>query len=272
MADLIKKLSKPLCLLCLVGLISCSTPSKQFNHVAINSGFVGSLINSGQFRHQLFFKAAAEPRKSTGTLHVYLDGDGSPWDHQRWIADDPTPRNPMILELMRQDNNPALFLGRPCYHGFSKVAPCQPKHWTSHRYSEDIIKAMTLALNQWLQQNPHHKIVLIGFSGGGTLAVLMAPNIPHLETVVTLAANLDVAAWSAYHHYQPLSDSLNPAAISIKSRYQQIHLAGLKDQVVPAFLIKTYAEKQMNAIYKAYPNFDHHCCWLDAWPAILDLF
>lgn len=258
--------------LCILILTSCATPSEHFAKVAFDFGFSGLLFSTGLFDHQLYTNAEASYHLNHEVLYVYLDGDGSPWEQHRWIADDPTSTNPMILELMQQDNNPSIFLGRPCYHGFNNSAACHFKYWTSHRYSREVINSMALALKRWLQQYPYKKIVLIGFSGGGTLAVLMAPELPGVQTVVTVAANLDVDAWSLYHRYLPLSESLNPATLSLNTHLKQIHIVGLNDTIVPAGLIKAYADKQVNATYISYPHFDHHCCWVKEWPAILSKF
>lgn len=256
---------------CLMTLTACATtPSRHFANMALNSGFSGFSLNSGLFDHQFYLNAESRQHPN-GILHVYLDGDGSPWEQHRWIADDPTARNTMILTLMQQDKNPAIFLGRPCYHGFNKSPPCRSKYWTSHRYSSEVVNSMALALKQWLKNNPYRQLVLIGFSGGGTLAVLIAPMIHETQTIVTVAANLDIEAWSSYHRYQPLTGSLNPAKLVLNAKLQQIHLAGLEDITVPAGLIKAYADKQVHATYIAYPDFNHHCCWIKEWPSILSL-
>ena len=256
----------------LLSLISCATPSEQFSNVARALSFSGFSLNTNRFDHQIYLNEQALQYTDTEVLHVYIDGDGTPWEQQRWITDDPTSRNPIILELMHQDKKPALFLGRPCYHGFSHSGTCDNRYWTSHRYSDDVVNSMVKALQLWLQKRPYRHIVLIGFSGGGTLAVLMASDIAEVQTAVTLAANLDTEAWSTYHHFLPLTNSLNPASRTFNARFKQIHLAGLKDTNVPLHLIKAFADKQANAKVITYPNFDHHCCWVKEWSTILSLF
>jgi hypothetical protein len=268
----IKKSINHFLIACLLALTACATPSEKFAEVAKASNLIGLSLNAGRFNHQFYLNDQALHDVHTEALHVYLDGDGSPWEQQRWIADDPTSRNPIILELMRQDKKSAIFLGRPCYHGFNTSSGCHSKYWTSHRYSRDVVNSMVIALKDWLKKKPYQHIVLIGFSGGGTLALLIAPEVPGVNTVVTVAANLDVESWSTYHHFLPLSGSLNPAKLLQNPNLNQIHLAGLEDTVVPAHLIKTFADKQANAKFLAYPHFDHHCCWVNEWPTILSLF
>ncbi|CAL1241117.1 protein of unknown function [Candidatus Methylocalor cossyra] len=43
------------------------------------------------------------------TLHVYLEGDGRPWQTRWHIAEDPTPREPVMLRLMARDHQAALY-------------------------------------------------------------------------------------------------------------------------------------------------------------------
>lgn len=100
-------------ILCFLGLAGCTTPSERFASAAANFGFYGFSLNSGIFDHQFYTNAKATQYINEEVLHVYLDGDGTPWEKHQWIADDPTSRNPMILELMRQDKETAIFLGWP---------------------------------------------------------------------------------------------------------------------------------------------------------------
>ncbi|MEQ1638508.1 MAG: hypothetical protein ABL903_17700 [Methylococcales bacterium] len=262
-----------LSLFCLLQITACTSPAKYFADVADSYGFYGFSINSGQFEHQFYVNQAASQQQLVNqTLHVYLDGDGTPWQRQHWIADDPTSRNPLILALMQQDKNPALFLGRPCYHGFNQAASCNPKYWTSHRYSAAVVRSMVGALKKALIKYPFKRLVLIGYSGGGTLAALMTPYFPEVKILVTVAANLDVAAWGDHHGYNTLTDSLNPAALPLLTQIPQLHLAGLEDTAVPARIIEAYAQQQVNARYLSFAHFDHFCCWVDEWPKILLLF
>ncbi len=102
--------------------------------------------------------------------------------------------------------------------------------------------------------------------------MLMAPYFPDLEKIVTVAANLDIAAWSDYHGYLPMSGSINPASEHFQINTEQIHFAGMKDQAVPMRIIKQFAEEQIAASFITYKTFDHRCCWADEWPIILKLF
>ena len=262
-----------LCVISIIALlIGCGTPSQRFASKAVDKGLFEQVIQSPAFKHRIYENRQVQQSTDSSVVHVYLDGDGTPWRHQQRLAEDPTSRNAMILTLIAQDNAPAILLGRPCYHGFSKSVRCTPKYWTSHRYGQEIVASLQQALALWLKQYTYRSVVLIGFSGGGTLAVLMAQKPDLVNQVVTLSANLDVTAWSQYHGYGELKHSLNPITEpALEQSIRQIHLAGQEDEAVPPEVVKAYVDKFGNAMYKSYPGFDHSCCWSEVWGDVLKM-
>ena len=80
-----------------------------------------------------------------------------------------------------------------------------------------------------VRQPRHRSIVLIGHSGGGTLAVLLAPRIEDVSGVVSIAANLDIDAWADHHNYDRLTGSLNPNSQPTDSAIPHEQMAGLRD-------------------------------------------
>jgi predicted esterase len=113
------------------------------------------------------------------------------------------------------------------------------------------------------------QVVLIGFSGGGALAILMASKIKKLEKIVTVNANLDTSAWTDYHAYTRLSGSLNPINyLESNKGIKQLHLLGERDKNVPHKLWRDKLEAANSTII-SHPNFTHHCCWSSIWPQVL---
>lgn len=246
-------------------LAGCATPAQHFEAIAAEHGFSAKTVAGHPFAHRVYANRQSMQASQNKALHVYLDGDGTPW------KPDPTSRNPLILSLMMQDSAPSILLGRPCYHGLHVSPLCNDSFWTSKRYSSEIVASMAAALNNWLQKYPAKKIILIGYSGGGTLAVLMADKISAVQTVLTFAANLDVESWSQERGYPILTESLNPIRQNkLPDRIKQIHLAGADDEVVSANIVKSYADQQ-NVEYHLFPEFDHQCCWEEVWQKILQL-
>lgn len=220
------------------------------------------------FQHQLFFSGSI--RSPVDCLHVYLDGDGTPWLGPGRPALDPSPDDPLVLRLMAADQGPALYLGRPCYAGLAATPGCHPWYWTHGRYSEPVIASMAAVLEAVVAEREVARLVLIGYSGGGALAMLLAQRFPQTSAVVTLAGNLDPDRWAEHHGYTPLRGSLNPSRLEpLAAGVHQIHFVGAEDRVVPPELIAEALRGQQNARLRVIPGLSHTCCWEPLWPELL---
>lgn len=249
---------------CLVFSVGCVTLPERFARQAAKLGLQRGVVTGTRFQHVVYRKSGTPAH----TLHVYLDGDGTPWIAGR-PADDPTPRNPLVLRLLALDPAPAVYLGRPCYHGAGASEPCASRYWLSERYSEAVVDSLAMAIRKMLMEENHERVAWFGYSGGGTLATLLAARFPETSAIVTIAANLDTESWAAYAGGQDLSGSLNPAAHPpLPRRITQRHYAGGKDQVVPSNLTAQAATRQGSALILV-AGYDHVCCWERAWPTIL---
>jgi len=252
-------------LLVAVQLSGCASPSQHLDERAADLGYRRLIVQGEGFSHVAYLKKGHAPGNSA--LHVYLDGDGTPWARKRVAAADPTPRTPLMLELMSLDPAPAVYLGRPCYHGLRPSA-CTPDMWTGKRYSEAVVASMSAALDRVAAD--YQALVLVGYSGGGTLAMLLAERQPRTETVITVAANLDPQRWAESHRQQALSGSLNPAnRPPLPARIRQMHHAGGRDENVPPSLVRDAIAQQQGATFREFPQQDHSCCWYEVWPQIL---
>ena len=203
-------------------------------------------------------------------LHVYLGGDGRPWLKGRYPARDPSVRHPLVLDLMRLDPGPAVYLGRPCYHGLAAQAYCRPLLWTMQRYSEPIIDAMRDALRQLVARWQPRAVLLVGYSGGGVLALAIAEQMTLPVYVVTLGSNLDVRAWTDYHGYLPLAGSRDPARAPARyASLPQLHLQGARDAAVPPATTVRYTAALPNSAVRVLQEADHRCCWSAPWQRLL---
>ncbi|MFM8353661.1 MAG: alpha/beta fold hydrolase, partial [Gammaproteobacteria bacterium] len=233
-----------------------SVPGARLRTFA-NSAFLAA--RSAAARRVAASRTAEEPvqpssgRVSDVRLHVYLDGDGRPLIAPRRVARDPTPAQPLVLDLLAQDAAPALYLGRPCYHGLQ--SGCDARDWTLARYGPRVVSALVDGLRAAADQVDAREIVLIGYSGGGALAVLVADRLPEVSAVVTLAANLDTDAWAAHHGYSPLVGSNNPAALPTLPRVPQRHYTGAADRNVPPELQVAYRIRADGAVFVTFPDF-----------------
>jgi pimeloyl-ACP methyl ester carboxylesterase len=231
-------------------------------------GFEQRVMVGAGFELRVFLNRRSDPVGDR--LHVYIDGDGTPWLGPGRPAADPTPRNPLALRLMALDPKPAIYLGRPCYVETGGPEGCGPWHWTHGRYSAAVVESMHAVLRRLLAELPARQVVLIGFSGGGTLAMLLAARLRETVAVVTLGGNLDVAGWTRHHGYSPLVGSLDPASQPpLPKRIRQWHWVGARDRVVPPQLVVAAVSRQPQAAIEVLPNADHQCCWEELWPSLL---
>ncbi|HRP95470.1 MAG TPA: alpha/beta hydrolase [Rhodocyclaceae bacterium] len=251
---------------CLV-LIGCASPLARTEAIARAATAQRFILAGGGFRLLAYYGAGFA---ASSRLHIYIDHDGRPW-RGRQVSDDPTPHDPLALRLMVQDRTPALYLGRPCHFGLDPRPPCNAWLWTHGRYGEEVVAAMAGAITAFVRERGFGELVLIGHSGGGTLAVLLAERLERTVALVTLAANLDIDAWAAMHGYTPLAGSLNPASRApLPPSIAQLHYVGSADRNVPPALVRDYARRQAAAPVVEVPGFDHACCWVSAWPELLE--
>jgi dienelactone hydrolase len=170
---------------------------------------------------------------------------------------------------MSLDSADSVYLGRPCYLGLSRSGGCNPLLWTSERYSRPVVDSMEAALRDLIVRRGARRIVLIGYSGGATIAWLLAERLPATTTVISIAGNLDPAAWVKLHGYSPLDGSLSPMdEPALRPDIRVLHLVAGRDREIPRRLARASAAKLGGEILE-YPGFDHHCCWQKIWPQVL---
>jgi hypothetical protein len=247
-------------------LTACRTPTENATDEARGAGLAASVIPGAGFRHAIFFRQS----RPDDTLYVFIEGDGAPWSGDgRRVRSDPTPHHALALQLAERSRHAVLYLGRPCYFGLESDGSCDPSLWTSGRYSERVVGSLVAAVNGFAVRHAYRAVVLVGYSGGGTLAVLMAPRMTSIEAVITVAANLDVAAWARWHGYLPLEASLNPADMPpLDPSIREWSLLGGNDANVPERISSRYLARLGPEQIWRFTDFDHVCCWVNAWPGI----
>jgi len=248
-------------------LAGCASHGDRVDRLAIELGLTKRSVPSDPVPLVAYRNASDQP---SGRLHVYLEGDGTPWLTRSRVSPDPTPRNPVALELMALDPAPSIYLARPCYNGTADTAGCHPWYWTTGRYSQPVLASLATALRRVIDAEAVTELVLIGYSGGGVLAWLLAQRIPETRALVTVAANLDINAWTDLHGFSPLWDSLNPAeGPPLSSSVKQWHLVGERDQEVPPSIIASLRELVGPDARVLVMASDHRCCWAEFWPEVL---
>ncbi|MES1943959.1 hypothetical protein PC39_07589 [Salinisphaera sp. PC39] len=243
----------------------CASLPERVDAFAEAQGLERRVVAGDGFRHVVYAREADDTPRS---LHVYIEGDGRPWLHGVLASADPTPRTPYALALMGRDPRPAIYLGRPCYFGLADEPGCEPRLWTDARYGPEVVASMAAALDGLLAERGWPAVMLVGYSGGGTLAVLLADRVPGVRRVVTVAGNLDTDAWTAAHGYRPLAGSLNPMTAARLAGVEHLHFAGAADANVSPGIARAFAERHGGRV-QVVEGFDHRCCWRERWPGLL---
>ena len=204
-------------------------------------------------------------------LYIYIEGDGAPWFQSQYPPNDPTPKTSTVIQLaISHHSNNVAYLGRACqYLNEISLEQCRREWWTNERFSSQVISMSQLAIEAALNVSGADKIVLIGYSGGGTLATLIATQRSDVECIVTLASPLDIQAWTHIQGLKPLIGSLNPADYSQNLlSIRQNHYMGAEDKVVPVGSLGRYKLTSPHQIYTILDGVGHTIGWSDQFEKI----
>ena len=261
----------------ILGMVACATASDRHDvarNLVRQAGWRWGVLTAGIFD----VAVALPPLDTVGemggqVLTVYLEGDGFAFVHPNQPSADPTPTDPIALRLAlaQPGSGPVAWLARPCQyaqpdHGRS----CQSWYWTNGRYAEEILSSLGEALDQVKRRTNTTHLILVGYSGGGALAAVLAARRGDVDGLITVAADLDLAYWTGRDHLTPLTGSLDPALAAPQlGHVPQVHFTGGRDQVVGSDVVVSFRRHlpvgtpvtQLDV-----PDFDHKCCWVRAWP------
>jgi hypothetical protein len=263
-----------LLLVLVLGISACVKAPKKTS-MAEQHGFHKILIQTNPF----LLTSYQRIQPGSQTLKIYIEGDGRAWISRHQLSTDPTPRQPLGLQLALQDSSASVaYLARPCqYTPHTLDAACQPAIWSHLRFSEPLVAAMNQAVTQLKTTAKAKKIQLVGFSGGAAIAVLIAARRNDIENLRTVAGDLNHDALSQYHATTPLTGSLNPTdVIAHISRIPQCHFSGEKDKTVPPFIATEFVDKINQqgfgcAEQVIIKNNTHHEVWERQWKNLLTL-
>lgn len=239
--------------------------------IAQTAGLEPVASKGSTFDLQIYRRDGGKP----GPLFVYIEGDGLAYLDQRTPSTDPTPVDPLALRLAAADPGPAvLYLGRPCQFAPGRSDPrCSVRLWTTARFGADVVAALDGAIDRERRRRPDRALVLVGYSGGGVIASLVAARRRDVTLLVTVAAPLDVADWTRRMGVSPLDGSESPLDHAERlSRIRQVAFAGSHDATVPVDSIRSAIGKLgLQAELIVVPKFDHRCCWASDWPQLRQL-
>ncbi len=261
-----------------VGCLTLPSASERLSTadtIAQEAGFHRSRVRTTPF----LLTAYARIQNPGQPLHIYIEGDGYAWVTRNRVSGDPTPRRPVALELAAGDPAPnVVYLARPCQYTPAEMNPaCEDEaYWTDKRFYEEVVGSLDQAVDKFVKEAQSPAVHLIGYSGGGAVAVLLAARRQDVKSLRTVAGNLDPNALNEYHEVSPLGEhSLDPMEVAGKlSAMPQYHFVGTDDSVVPISMAENFKKKSGPGAcvhVERVRGADHVNGWAEAWPGLLEL-
>lgn len=236
---------------------------KKTREFAKSNRFQSHIFETKSSQILVFIKKSPVSR----VARIYIEGDGLAWISRYKVSPDPTPTEPVGLKLAAVDKSKdsIIYLARPCQYIMSPQ--CQPSDWTSGRYGRKIVDIYQEILDQLKAE--YDVFHLYGFSGGATVALLVAAERQDVKSVTTFAGLLDIDAWTQTHHYSPLTQSMNPAEWHEKLEHlPQRHFVGLADKQLPVVIAEAYRTRFKDTSHLSFifvPKYGHHSDWSQFW-------
>lgn len=262
------------CLFCTACSPNLAERAKMADKVAEPAHFVKSTVKGGEFLITTYQRITEQSQPYV----FYIESDGHAF-MSYGVSDNPTPFNPLLLKLATVDKRPNIvYIARPCQYTPMELNPIcmkSPIYWTHKRLSEEVVNS----INQVIETiNNGKRFSLVGYSGGGGIAVLIAARNKNVKDILTLAANLDTVGFSNYHNKTGASEnmwltkSLNPLDYATQIRnIPQLHVAAGKDKAVPEIVINNYVKASNSSCVhqQTIPDITHYKGWEEVWSSIL---
>lgn len=245
-------------------LYGCATQNlrEDATNYANSHGFSAILFPTKKFDIFGFFK----PGESS-VLRIYIEGDGHAWVNRTTPSKDPTPHNPVSLYLAGNDpsRDHVLYLARPCQYVQGKQ--CRQQYWTKGRMGEDVIASLDSAIDQAQKLCGATKLCLVGFSGGGGCAALIAARRGDVVFLGSVAGNLNMNAWTHKHHLSAMDLSIDPISVAPNlCKIPQRHYSSNNDKVVPPDLSEDFCKSTgQPAACRTVQAMKHGDAWHTVW-------
>lgn len=172
------------------------------------------------------------------TLRVYIEGDGRAYISKGVVSGDPTPLNPVGLNLAMADTSMAvMYLGRPCQ--WLRGPECRDRTlWTTARFTSQVAEAYAALVAEESGDKP---VEVIGYSGGAWVALQVAARLPNVVRVVTVAGNLVPGYVNVHHKVTRI-----PVAAYPQGRLAGVPVVayvGRNDRIVPLGVVEAYVRE-----------------------------
>jgi len=255
--------------LTVAGCVSTAGRREAASVLLDRAGWKREVISAGAFDLSTGWTGGGE------VLTVYVEGDGLAYLTASSRSPDPTPTDPVALRmaLADPDAKATAYLARPCQYVMAEhPRGCESGVWTLRRLSPEAIESLNLAVDALKTRVGAKRVVLIGYSGGGAAAVLLAARRTDVAGLVTVVANLDLGYWTARYKLSPLIGSTDPVTVAnAVATIPQVHFSGARDTTVGGDVTRSFLRRLPStapATHIDVPDFTHVCCWADRWPSL----
>jgi hypothetical protein len=254
---------------------SCVSHSPEATAVAISdrAQFQQAELRGGDFILRVYYRF-----DSPGApLRIYLEGDGRAWLTKTRASRNPSPKNPIGLYLAAQEHvGNVMYIARPCqYVSFEKNLKCEYPYWTGKRFAPEVIDSVSAVIDSGKKKAGAGKLEIIGFSGGGAVALLVAARRSDVSGIRTVAGNLNHKVWAQHHKVDPLKGSLNAADVAEEvANIPQVHYVGSQDENIGRFVAESFRSKagKDNCIkIEMVKGASHSKGWEQAWPDLISV-
>ncbi|WP_231353369.1 alpha/beta hydrolase family protein [Pseudomonas tussilaginis] len=252
------------------GLSGCADPNRHAESLALTGHLQRERVETDGFVLTSFYRIS----RPDLPLTVYIEGDGKAWRSRTVPSDNPTPHQALALTLASVD--PAanvVYLARPCQFTPLVQSPrCGRAYWTDKRFAEEVVVAMNQALSRYCARVPGQRVHLVGYSGGGALAILIAARRHDIASLRTVAGNLDHVQVNRLHNVSAMPESLNAIDVAPQvSSIVQLHFSGGDDRVVPAQVAQNFVRATASRCARSQivPGMAHDSDWARRWPELL---
>lgn len=259
-------------LILLAGLLAgcIASPRENADRIASSAGLSRHDIETSLFTLTAYTRISQKGQP----LHVYIEGDGMAWVSRSQPSSDPTPHHPLALILAAQDPAPNVaYLARPCQFTPPERNPhCRVAWWTGKRFAPEVIDSLSQAIDQIKVRSHSSTLVLIGYSGGGAVAALLAEQRNDIQSLRTVAGYLDVAWVNQQHNVSAMPESLNPIDNARRlAHLPQIHFSGEDDKIISPEVAKRFVNQTgiQCAKAKQIAGMSHQGPWESEWPRLL---
>ncbi|MFB9127673.1 alpha/beta fold hydrolase [Paraburkholderia dipogonis] len=252
----------------------CATldPDVNADALAARGGLQRQIVDTHRFALTTFSRVS-RPDKP---LRIYIEGDGLAWLSRTEPSRNPTPRHAEGLALAAEDAAPnVVYLARPCQ--FTPMAgdpSCAIPYWTGKRFAPEVVESMNEAVSHFAAMARGQAVELVGYSGGGAIAVLIAAQRRDVASIRTVAGNLDDEYVNQLHGVSPMPQSQNAIDFARDvASIPQVHFSGAEDTIVPPSVAKRFVAATGATCAQALtvPVGSHEDGWTERWPALLDI-